>query len=249
MRVKLTVSCSKERSSTPPEFQATMLTQDASDPRVPTWLIAIIAAVLLATTGFAAHRALHPPLADPPLTDEAPVALPGWREYATGGNRIGTAARDTVIVFSDFQCPFCRAFAKTIRTVQRDSVSALLLIFHHFPLPQHTLAFPAAVAAICADRQHRFAAMHDALFASPQDIGFVSWSEFAHRAAVADVHEFEICVQDRSADSTIKADIALGQQLRVHATPTIIVNGWRFVGAPTPRALAAALSKPSLSTR
>src|ERR1041385_4228580 len=96
----------------------------------------------------------------PPPTER--IAIAG---HAAKGN---PTAKVALMIFSDFQCPFCRRFASdTLPEIQKAYVEAgrVLLIFHHMPLEQlHKQAVPAAAAAQCAERQHKFWEMHDLLF-------------------------------------------------------------------------------------
>lgn len=77
-------------------------------------------------------------------------------------------ARAVMIMYSDFQCPFCARFAKEVfpqieqRYVATGSVA---LAFRHLPLPIHPQALQAAAVAECAGRQGKFWEMHDRLFA------------------------------------------------------------------------------------
>src|SRR2546428_6393313 len=74
----------------------------------------------------------------------------------------------TVYEMSDFQCPYCRAFAlTTLPLLERDYVASgkVRFVFINLPLPSlHANATAAAEAAMCAARQSRFWPMHDLLF-------------------------------------------------------------------------------------
>ena len=72
-----------------------------------------------------------------------------------------------LVMFSDFQCPYCRAFARaTLPVVIERYVrpGKLLLAFKHFPLDIHGDARRAAELADCARRKARFWELHDAIF-------------------------------------------------------------------------------------
>ena len=58
-----------------------------------------------------------------------------------------------LVVFSDFECPFCRSFAQsTLPRFREEFVSKgrVLVSFRHLPLKIHKLAKPAAQATVCA---------------------------------------------------------------------------------------------------
>src|SRR5881398_3827838 len=74
----------------------------------------------------------------------------------------------TVYEMSDFQCPYCRAFALgTMPLLEREYVQAGKVRFVYINLPLSSLhknAATAAEVALCAARQQRFWPMHDLLF-------------------------------------------------------------------------------------
>jgi protein-disulfide isomerase len=86
--------------------------------------------------------------------------------------RLGRSeAKVVLIVFSDFQCPYCSEFSNSVLPSLRQAYVETGLVqvaFRHMPLANiHSRAFPAAIAAECAARQGRFWPMHDELFTDP----------------------------------------------------------------------------------
>src|SRR5262245_33131264 len=81
-------------------------------------------------------------------------------------------ARLGMIVFSDFECPFCARFARdVILELDRSYVATghLVVTHRHLPLVNvHRSAYIAAKAADCAWQERRFWPMHDLLFADPK---------------------------------------------------------------------------------
>src|SRR5439155_10345348 len=77
-----------------------------------------------------------------------------------------------VVVFSDFQCPFCAMFSRPLRQVQTAGADgvAVDVTFKHFPLPMHTNARLAHQAAQAAAEQGKFWDMHDLLFANQRHV-------------------------------------------------------------------------------
>jgi protein-disulfide isomerase len=82
-----------------------------------------------------------------------------------------------MIVFADFECPFCGRFTREVLPIIEQeylSTGRLQLVYHHFPLPSHRNAVSAAVAADCAGQQGRFWDMHDKLFSAGQSLDLAS---------------------------------------------------------------------------
>lgn len=73
----------------------------------------------------------------------------------------------TIIEFSDFECPFCRRFwQETLPQIKAEYIDTgkARFVYRDFPLSMHPGAFPAALAANCANQQGKFWEMHDKIF-------------------------------------------------------------------------------------
>src|ERR1700761_4390320 len=70
----------------------------------------------------------------------------------------GAEPEVTIQVFSDFQCPYCKLFAPSVREVERKGVEGLRtkVEFKNFPLGFHPFAQLAAQAATAAGEQGKF---------------------------------------------------------------------------------------------
>ena len=164
------------------------------------------------------------------------VALPTGPVVVDGllsrGDKDSTAA---VIVFADFQCPYCARFAANeMPSLQKEvaDTGRALVEFAHFPLELiHPLARASALAVECAqDEQEpeRSWKLHDRLFElsgsgalrtrSDLDTAVASISDAGSSRAIMD------CIATKREDSRISSQIALGQALGVNSTPTFIVG-------------------------
>jgi protein-disulfide isomerase len=204
-------------------------------------VVLAIAAVAIAAT-FVYREFAHPSAAE--LTGADPSAPPryvaNWKEALNAGIQIGdTAAPVKVVEFGDFECPYCRHFDSTMHAVEARYPKAVSLVFVHFPLPSHRFARPAARVAECAARQGRFAAVHDLLYEKQDSFGLKTWSSYAKDAGVPDSSGFAACAVDTTTIPRVEAGINLGRKLGVHATPTVIVNGWEFAVPPTDTSLSS----------
>ena len=107
-----------------------------------------------------AHRAA------PKLLDD-PITLPVAGAPSTGPE----SAPVTLVEFSDFQCPYCAQAVLQIQAILKAYPSQVRLIFKQFPLGEmHPNADFAAAAAVAAQKQGKFWAMHDAMFANRTDL-------------------------------------------------------------------------------
>ena len=139
-----------------------------------------------------------------------------------------------IVLFSDFQCPFCAQLAAPMRELEASGVDgvALSIRFKHFPLGIHPNAPLAHRAALAAAEQHRFWEMHDLLFANRQRAQREDLVGYA-RTLGLDLQRFEADLDSDRVGRAIQADMSEGAQRKVSATPTFYVNGREYVGSRT----------------
>jgi len=178
-----------------------------------------------------------------------PVARP-----QESGRELGSASAPVVVeVFSDFQCPACARFAESVEPLIVNSYVAdgrVRFIYRQYPFLDDRVSRKesdqAANASMCAADQGRFWDYHDTLFAN--------WSgenqgAYANKRLVAmaealnlDMGAFNSCFDDNRFEADINADLALGEQYGVNATPSIFVNGVR-VESPDPTSIQQAIEQ------
>jgi protein-disulfide isomerase len=133
-------------------------------------------------------------------------------------------AQIAVVVYSDFQCPFCGVVARdTLPPLIRDYVDSgkVLLAFKHLPLAIHPLASAAAAAAACASQQGRFWQMHDRLFMEPARLADSDLRSAAVQAGV-DLKVYDSCRAGASAAEIVEADRSEAESLGITGTPTFV---------------------------
>ena len=98
------------------------------------------------------------------------------------------------------------------------------LVVKHFPLPMHSYAKKAAIAALAAGKQGKFWEMHKALFASQRELNDSKVQEIA-RGLGLKMDPFNKDLKDPSIEALVDRDLNNGRQANVQGTPTIFVNG------------------------
>lgn len=146
--------------------------------------------------------------------------------------QIGPAgAPVTVVLFTDFQCPFCRKASKMIEKLRARYGDDVRIAFKHHPMQKlHPEAFFAHEAAVGAHVQGKFWAFHDALFAHEGPMGRPELESIARQAGL-DIATFNSDLSRRAHRSVVEADLKQGAGLGVTGTPTFFINGRRVVGA------------------
>jgi protein-disulfide isomerase len=171
--------------------------------------------------------------------------VPSVPELLVGGQAMGPPnAKDTIVEFADFQCPFCAKLEEVFRAFRERHPDGIRIVYRHFPLePIHPHARTAALASECAAAQGRFERYHNLLFLKQDSIGVVSWSTFAKRAGVTDVSAFQLCLKSKRYDAAITRDLKFVRQLDIRGTPTLIIGGELLEGVPTLDQLESSLRR------
>jgi protein-disulfide isomerase len=133
----------------------------------------------------------------------------------------------TIVVYTDFQCPFCARFARDTLPILRERYvepGRVRLAIRHLPLENiHPDAREAAAAAHCAAEQMRFWDMHDRLFADPRHLSPADLGETAQSIGL-DRALFGACLGRRTTAQRIDADIAEARRLGITSTPTFLLG-------------------------
>jgi len=129
----------------------------------------------------------------------------------------------TLVVFSDFECPWCGKLEPVLAELQAQNQDKLRIIFKHLPLPMHQQAEPAALAAIAAQQQGKFWEMHDALFQT------TAWTpntidETALRLGL-NMEKFRADMASQETQMQLAKDKTDAQAADVTSTPSLFVNG------------------------
>lgn len=144
---------------------------------------------------------------------------------ASGSVRGSEGAPVTLTIFSDFQCPYCKRLAPALDTLEERFGSAVRISFRHFPLDNiHPDARRAAEATVCADRQDRMWAMHDAIFEGNADLSAESLGRYAREIGL-DGERFDACLGGGEGAEVVARDLAQGYEAGVTGTPALFVNG------------------------
>lgn len=209
--------------------------------------------VVLAFTGVIAKPAVAP----------AQITTPAYLTPTAeaDGRSIGPAdAPAQIVVYSDFQCPACGEFARTVEPrLISDFVSKgkLRITYKDYVLIDQYVqggheSRDAATAARCAGDQGKFWPFHDYLFANQYGENKGSFTRdklLAMATAIGlDTTKFTQCLDAGTAAAAVDADTAAGKTLPVGHTPTVLLAG-KEVNWGDYTALAAQISQAAgLST-
>ena len=136
-----------------------------------------------------------------------------------------------IVEYSDFQCPFCGAFARTTeRLVERDYIAGgkVSLEYRHSPRIGDE-SVQAAEAAECANDQGKFWEYHDMLFANQSGENKGAFSDaklkqFATNLGL-DRTAFDACLDGHKYESEVLGQLKDGNQRGVKGVPYFFING------------------------
>jgi protein-disulfide isomerase len=192
-----------------------------------------------------ASRFAHPP--EHKLLED-PIAVPTAGAPETGPDD----APITLVEFSDFQCPYCTLATPQLQAVLKVYPTQVRLFFKQFPLDMHSQAALAAAAAVAAQRQGKFWQMHDALFASHNDLSRPTILALASAIGL-DMKRFETDLDSPEVRKAVARDQDDGSNVGVMSTPTLFIDGQHYNGAIKLEALKpildAELKHPASATK
>ena len=146
----------------------------------------------------------------------------------------GGGAKVVVVKFNDYQCPLCGVTYKMHKPLFEKYGSSVKLVTKQYPLDSecnpggggvHLAACEAAAAVIMAKPKGTAEKMEDWLFSHQGPPILTPDQVKAAARDVAGISDFD--AQYPAALKEIRADAALGQQLKVNSTPTFFINGRR----------------------
>ncbi len=157
-----------------------------------------------------------------------------WKVPVDGSPAKGKAdALVTVVIFSDYQCPFCSRVEPTLDEVEKTYGDKVRIVWKNNPLPFHPRAEPAAELAMEARAQKGdkgFWAAHDMLFKNQQKLTDEDLLGYAKELGL-DVDKVKAAINDKKYGAQISADQDLADDIQANGTPHFFINGRRLVGA------------------
>jgi protein-disulfide isomerase len=135
-----------------------------------------------------------------------------------GGNPKGTV---TVVEFFDYQCPHCVDMAPVLSDVIKSDPN-VRIVFKEFPI-RGPLSDFASRAALAANMQGKYMPFHDELMKTPQPYTQESIMKAAQTAGL-NIDQLKKDMDGEAVKSQIKANMKLGQDLKLLGTPAFFIG-------------------------
>jgi protein-disulfide isomerase len=148
-----------------------------------------------------------------------------------------------LMMFGDFQCPFCLGAQSIVKRVRERLGERLVFSFRHLPIPEkHPLAPLAAQASEAAAAQGRFWEYHDALFAAQPRLSRETMLEVGRELGL-DAERMAAEIDAEAHGERIARDLASASASEATGTPTFFANGVHHFGAYDAASLIEALEE------
>ena len=146
----------------------------------------------------------------------------------------------TVLVYSDFQCPYCKDLHENLKSLQGHV--QFRWIYRHFLVEGHSHAQLYAEGSECAAVQGKFWEFADALFSAPTDPPpYDRLSSLVVKLGI-DGDRFGHCLETKETQLLLSNNLRATEILNITGTPTFFVNGKRFQGTRSAEELRALIA-------
>ncbi|MCX6785811.1 MAG: thioredoxin domain-containing protein [Candidatus Komeilibacteria bacterium] len=173
---------------------------------------------------------------------------PGYTELNAGPHLQGNPdASISLVEFSDFQCPACQAAFTMAHDLIANYGDKIKLEYRHFPLPQHSYALGAAVAAECAADQGKFWEYYDLLFPNQAKLTKADLSGYAAQVEGLNADLWQVCAASGVKEKRVKADLAEAIKQGFNSTPTFLLNGQKVEDWSALPGIIQSLLQPAVS--
>ncbi len=147
-------------------------------------------------------------------------------------------AKVTLMEFGDYQSEACAKANEVVKAVLEAFPHEVKFIFRHYPLLKiHQKAHKAAEASLGAAQEGKFWEMHNELFSNPHSLGVISLKGHARDAGVKSKKFLEELINGYYG-IYVQDDLKEGIRLGVTDIPAFFINGKRFEGEITFKAIS-----------
>lgn len=133
-------------------------------------------------------------------------------------------ARVTLVVFSDFQCPYCSKEFPVVEQLLKKYPSDLNVVYKHFPLRSHKFATQAAIAALAANKQGKYLELSREMYKNYRSLNETTLNEYAANIGL-DMKKFEEDRKNKAFEQQLQQDRQLARKVGVRGVPSLYING------------------------
>lgn len=146
----------------------------------------------------------------------------------------------TIVVFSDFACPFCAESHAGLKEIRKKYPKDVRIIHRDFPLHDNSISL--ALGARCAGEQKEFWNMHDFFFLNQDKLDISNlelitvMTQFASELGL-NATQYKNCLEEQRYFSEVEQDTEDVVFLGLQGTPAWYINNTPFMGKLTAKEL------------
>jgi protein-disulfide isomerase len=159
-------------------------------------------------------------------------------------SRGGRDAKVVIEYFSDFECPFSRRHAATMKALLDVYGDQIRIVWRNQPLDFHPHAHLSAEAArevLAQQGMEGFWRFHDTLFQNQRALTRADLENYAQAQGV-DMERFRRALDEHLHAADVDVDIVVGNSVGADGTPTSFINGRRVDGAQSLEVFKSAIN-------
>lgn len=159
-------------------------------------------------------------------------------------------AKIVIVEFADYMCPACGQAATVIEDLHKQLGQRALIVFKNYPLSSecnsavqsnmHPYSCQIAKLARCAGRYGKFWDYHLKAFQEQSLASSDKAREWGKSVGLSD-DQMKECLASPDILAKIREDVELGNKTGVNSTPTIFINGRKYLGERSAQKLRAAI--------
>jgi protein-disulfide isomerase len=135
----------------------------------------------------------------------------------------------TIVMFSDFECPYCDEAFATVAALEQEFDGKIRFVYKAMPLSNHEHALLAALVGHSAKTQGKFWEYHDLVF-SGRGIDPQTIEGYAAQIGL-DLEQVHRELDTLEHASAVRKDLRTAKRLKLKSTPVFFINGRILPGA------------------
>jgi protein-disulfide isomerase/uncharacterized membrane protein len=185
-----------------------------------------------------------------PTVNEIPINRTPYsgvgEDYRLGNDE----AKVTLVEFADYQCPACRDAKETVDNIHKIYGNRILVVFKNYPLSNkcnasvqsnmHPYSCDIATLARCAGQYGKFWEFHRLAFENQTTASTDAAKGWGKQVGLTDA-QMAACMGSSDIQAKLRDDVGLANKAGLDGTPTIYINGRKFVGDRTVEGLRATI--------
>ena len=139
------------------------------------------------------------------------------------------SSKKYVIIFFDYNCPYCAIFDDNIQAISQDNDISLI----YFPRPLDPVSYNAALAMECAKTQNNFSVFHTYLKRNNHKLHNINFLNIGQEIGIKNSAEYKECYLGRKLEPVLEKKVNLADSLTIEVVPSYIINNMLIEGIMT----------------